>query len=162
MNIIRVCLNKEKKGFVTCRQCGITHIIDVSKRSDMIEKPVLAKCNCGMVSKIIFERKFHRIKTSIPATLYHANALQLAEQVLITSLSVGDVGFLTSGNNIKMDQTYRLKFALDDPMRQEISKGIVIRRVNGNDVGAEFQDRESYDHALDFYTMPLVPIKDAF
>lgn len=156
MNILRVCLNNEKKGFITCRHCGMTRIIDVSNRSEMVEKPVLAKCNCGTVYKIIFERKFHRIKTSIPATLRRANAPEWIEQVLITSLSVGDVGFLTSYPRIKVNQTYRLDFALDDQTREKFSKAVIIRRVNGYDIGAEFQDPETYNHALDFYTMPLV------
>lgn len=161
MNIVRVCLNKEKKGFITCRNCGITRIIDVSKHSDIIEKPVIAKCNCGMMYKIIFERKFHRMKTSIPATLHHANGLHSPNQVLITSLSVGDVGFLTSCNNIKVNQRYMLDFVLDDQTQQALSKVIIIRRVSGYDIGAEFQDLETYDHALDFYTMSMVPIKEA-
>lgn len=157
MNIVRVCLNKEKKGFITCRHCGVTRIIEVSKYSDMVEKPVIAKCNCGSVYKIIFERKFHRIRTSIPGTLCRANGRDVVDQVLITSLSVGDVGFLLSNARIKVNQTFRLDFALDDDTRENFSKEIIIRRVHGNDIGAEFQDVEVYNHALDFYTMPLVP-----
>lgn len=156
MNIVRVCLNKEKKGFITCRQCGVTRILDVSKHREIAEKPVIAKCNCGSVYKIIFERKFHRIRTSIPATLCHPKGQDLVDQVLITSLSVGDVGFLSSKARIKVNQTYRLDFALDDQTREKFSKDVIIRRVSGNDIGAEFQDHETYNHALDFYTMPLV------
>lgn len=158
MNIVRVCLNKEKKGFITCRHCGVTRMIDVSNRSDIVEKPVIAKCNCGTVYKIIFERKFHRITTSIPATLRRSNARDLVDQVLITSLSVGDVGFLSSHPRIKVNQTYRLDFALDDQTREKFSKDVIVRRVTGYDIGAEFQDPDAYNHALDFYTMPLVPV----
>lgn len=157
MNTVRICLNKEKKGFITCRHCGMTRIIDMSNHSKIVEKPVIAKCNCGTLYKIIFERKFHRIKTSIPATLNRSNAPDLVDHVLITSLSVGDVGFLTSNPRIKVNQAYRLDFALDDHTRERFSKDIIIRRVNRYDIGAEFQDHETYNHALDFYTMPLVP-----
>lgn len=160
MNIVRVCLNKEKKGFITCRHCGITRIIDISNHRDIIEKPVIAKCNCGSISKIIFERKFHRMTTRLPATLHPTNAHDKDQLVLITSLSVGDVGFLTSLSKIKLNQTYQLNFALDDQTRQEISKTIIIRRVNGYDIGAEFEDQEDYNHALDFYTMPLVLVEE--
>lgn len=161
MNIVRVCLNKEKKGFITCRHCGVTRIIDVSKHRDLVEKPVIAKCNCGSVYKIIFERKFHRVRTSIPATLCRLNGQDCVDQVLITSLSVGDVGFLRSNARIKVNQTFRLDFALDDETRETFSKEIIIRRVHGNDIGAEFQDHGVYNHALDFYTMPLVPVEQA-
>ena len=157
MNIVRVCLNKEKKGFITCRNCGVTRMIDVTKYSNMVEKPVIAKCNCGSVYKIIFERKYHRIRTCLPATLCRPNGHDVVDQVLITSLSVGDVGFLRSNARLKVNQTFRLDFVLDDATREKFSKEILIRRVHGNDIGAEFQDHEAYNHALDFYTMPLVP-----
>lgn len=158
MNIVRVCLNKEKKGFITCRQCGMTRIIDVSNHDNVMEKPVIAKCNCGSVYKIIFERKYHRAKTSLPATLHHLNTEKTEDQVLITSLSVGDVGFLMNPirAKIKKNQVYRLEFFLDDATRAKISQEIIIRRVNGYDIGAEFSDDSQYNYALDFYTMPLV------
>ncbi len=158
MNTLRVCLNREKKGFITCRQCGMTRIIDVSNHSDAIEKPVIAKCNCGSVYKIIFERKFHRATTSIPATLHHLNTQNLMEQVLITSLSVGDVGFLMNHSRLKINQVYQLDFCLDDGTGTSISEEIIIRRVNSYDIGAEFSEQNRYNYALDFYTMPLVPI----
>ena len=163
MNTVRVCLNKEKKGFITCRQCGMTRIIDVSKHDNVIEKPVIAKCNCGSVYKIIFERKFHRARTSIPATLHHLNHEKSVDQVLITSLSVGDVGFLMNPGkkSMKINQVYQLEFCLDDGTRAKISEAIIIRRVNGYDIGAEFSDQDRYNHPLDFYTMPLVPVKQS-
>lgn len=158
MNIVRVCLNKEKKGFITCRQCGMTRIIDVSNHDNVMEKPVIAKCNCGSVYKIIFERKYHRAKTSLPATLHHLNTEKTVDHVLITSLSVGDVGFLMNPirAKIKKNQVYRLEFFLDDETRAKISQEIIIRRVNGYDIGAEFSDDSQYHYALDFYTLPLV------
>ena len=136
----------------------MTRIIDVSNHGDAIEKPVIAKCNCGSVYKIIFERKFHRATTSIPATLRHLNTQNLMEQVLITSLSVGDVGFLMNHSRIKINQVYQLDFCLDDGTGTSISEEVIIRRVNGYDIGAEFSQQNRYNYALDFYTMPLVPI----
>ncbi len=159
MYIVRVCLNKEKKGFITCRQCGMTRIIDVSTHDNASEKPVMAKCNCGSIYKIIFERKFHRMRTSIPGTLSPLNAHDSVHHVLITSLSVGDVGFLMIHTKMKINEECLLEFALDDGSRAQITEEIIIRRVNGGDVGAEFRDNWRYHHALDFYTLPLIPLK---
>jgi hypothetical protein len=43
-----------------------------------------------------------------------------------------------------------LKESFDSAVR----KSIVVKRVQGNFVGAEFSDQDKYNYELDFYVMP--------
>jgi hypothetical protein len=44
-------------------------------------------------------------------------------------------------------------FTLDDNLDSTIREQIVVKRVNGRNIGAEFSDQEKYNYELDFYIM---------
>ena len=49
-----------------------------------------------------------------------------------------------------------IMFTLDDSSDSTIREEIIVRRVNGKNIGAEFFDQEKYNFELDFYIMSQI------
>jgi hypothetical protein len=65
---------------------------------------------------------------------------------------LGRFSFIINNSlNIKSNNIYRTKFQLDDEYGSVICEEIIIKRVDGRFVGAEFYHSDRYNHALDFY-----------
>jgi hypothetical protein len=153
---IRIYLNEEHQGVVTCVHCGVTRAINMANYTDesLGHKSLKVKCNtCKKVFHIKFDLRYYpRTEVDFPGTLSHVQAAKAIDDVTITSLSLGGVAFITHRNlEIKCGDIFIIQFQLDDEERSAICEEIIIKRVDGRFVGAEFSHREKYSHELDFY-----------
>jgi hypothetical protein len=72
--------------------------------------------------------------------------------VKVISLSIGGLSFtLTKDVSISIGGIYDIQFALDDDCQSMIREEIIIRRINGHVLGAEFTNHDTYRYELDFY-----------
>jgi len=82
----------------------------------------------------------------------HLPSRKELSNVVVISLSINGVGFIMSNNDIlNRSYIYDLVFHLDDDNHSIICEEIVIKRVNGLFVGAEFYYNDRYNYELDFY-----------
>jgi hypothetical protein len=156
MAAIRIYLNEKRQGVVTCGHCGVKRAINMANYTDecLGNKALKVKCNtCNKIFHIKFDlRHYHRIDVDFPGALSHVYTAKAIDDVTITSLSLGGVGFVTNSNlEIKCADIFIIQFQLDDEDRSAICEEIIIKRVDGRFAGAEFSHREKYSHELDFY-----------
>jgi hypothetical protein len=52
---------------------------------------------------------------------------------------------------VSKSDIYRIKFQLDDEYGSVICEEIIIKRIDGSFVGAEFYHSDRYNYELDFY-----------
>ena len=154
--VIRIYLNEERQGVVTCGHCGVKRAINMANYTNecLGNKPLKVKCNtCNKVFHVKFNlRHYHRIDVAFPGKLSRVHAAKALDEVTITSLSLGGVGFTINANlAIKCADIYSIQFQLDDEERSVICEEILIKRVDRRFVGAEFYHSEKYSHELDFY-----------
>jgi hypothetical protein len=154
----RVYLNEKRQGVVTCVHCDVKRTINMSNYTDhyLGGKPLKVKCDtCNKIFHVKFDcRRYHRIHVNLPGKIFYLQTKKDIGNIIITSLSCGGIGFIINNNlDIKTDIIYVIEFQLDDEHRSVICEEIVIKRVDGCCVGAEFYHRERYNHALDFYMM---------
>lgn len=154
--ITRIYLNENRQGVVTCIHCDVKHTINMSNYTDdyLGQKPLKVKCSvCSKTFYIKFDlRKYHRININLPGKIFCFQSEDAIDDVTIISLSFGGVGFIIKDFlNIKNNDIYRIKFQLDDEYVSVICEEIIIKRVNGCFVGAEFYHSDRYNHELDFY-----------
>jgi len=156
METTRIYLNEHRQGVVTCVHCDVKRTINMSNYTDdyLGEKSLKVKCSmCNKTFLIKFDlRKYHRINVNFPGKIFCFRSGIAIDDVIITSLSLGGVGFTISKVlNIKNDDIYKIKFQLDDEYNSVICEEIIIKRVEGRFVGAEFYHSGRYNHELDFY-----------
>lgn len=153
---IRIYLNEERQGVVTCGHCGVKRAINMANYTDECLGKKSLKVKCGTCNKIFhvkFDlRHYHRIDVDFPGKLFHVHSEKAIDEITITSLSLGGVGLMINRDlTIKHGDIYSIKFQLDDEDRSVICEDIIIKRVDGRFVGAEFYHSEKYSHELDFY-----------
>jgi hypothetical protein len=152
----RVYLNEQRQGVVTCVHCGVKRAINMSNYPDhyLGEKSLKVKCSmCNKTFHVKFDlRKYHRINVNFSGKIFYFQSEKDIADITIISLSFGGVGFIINNSlNIKSDDTYRIKFQLDDEYSSVICEEITVKRVDGRFVGAEFYHSDRYNHELDFY-----------
>lgn len=121
--------------------------------SNMGDKSLKVKCKCSHVAEIICEfRKFPRVKVNLKGTLFNLLSREELGDVTIDSLSLGGIGFfLHSALTVRKGEVFELVFALDDAAQTVLREEIVVKRVQGNAIGVEFRDKDTYNYDLDFY-----------
>jgi hypothetical protein len=152
----RIYLNENRQGVVTCVHCDVKHTINMSNYTGdyLGEKSLKVKCSmCNKTFYIKFDlRKYHRININFPGKIFYFHSKKEIDDITIVSLSLGGVGFIINESlNIKISNVYRIKFQLDGEYGSVICEEIIIKRVDGCFVGAEFYYSDRYNHELDFY-----------
>jgi hypothetical protein len=163
MNTKKIYINTDNEGQIVCPSCHKAKTINVANYRNPL-KPIRVKCQCGHNFSITLEyRKANRKTVNIPGKLFHKQSSRHIADVVVTSLSIAGVGFeLKSHIGIKVvikpDDLYEIAFTLDDNFDSAIREEIVVRRVEGNRIGAEFADQEKYHYELDFYLSAEFPV----
>jgi PilZ domain len=152
----RIYLNGNRQGVVTCVHCDVKRTINMSNYTDdyLGKKSLKVKCStCNKTFHVKFDlRKYHRINVNFPGKIFHLQSEKDIDDVTIISLSLGGVGLIINNDlGIKAGDIYEIKFQLDDEYSSAICEEIIIRRVDGRFVGAEFYYSDKYNYELDFY-----------
>jgi hypothetical protein len=148
-----VFVNKENKAIFTCPKCTKAKTSDVSTL--VLEKKKLSvrvKCPCGHIYSVILERrKYYRKKTSFPG-IFKLEQNPKEYFITVTNLSRFGLQFYSSeSDKLQVGDRIGVEFRLDDKIRSLIRKKVLIRRMEGNVVGAEFCAPDEYDKVLGFY-----------
>ena len=128
----------------------------------VINKPLKVKCRCGAIFDVVRElRKSYRKRAYLQGTYRHASChegVDPAERVVeIADISQGGLQLRASAfHHIKVDDTLKLSFVLDDDARAKIHKEVQVRHIHNQTIGTQFSpdDAWSYRKELGFYLMP--------
>jgi hypothetical protein len=97
-------------------------------------------------------RRYPRVPVHFPGKLVQPDAQEVSANVKIISLSIGGLSFLLMTDIlITTGDVFAIQFALDDDGHSAIHEEIIIRRTNGDVIGAEFTNHDTYRYELDFY-----------
>ena len=156
MEAVKVVFNGRETSYtVRCQNC---HRKKTLRHSQLrhLSNTVKVKCKCGVVFDLVFERRrFYRKRVQLEAQLLDSTSSEKLDDITITTLSVGGVGFVSHLDTIKEGNTYRVMFYLDDASKALVSEDIVIRNASNEVFGAEFVRQDTYSYELDFYLMPI-------
>lgn len=148
-----VYVNNENKAIFTCPKCTKARTVDISKVVTEKKKTSLkVKCSCGHIYTAVLERrKFYRKKTNLPGIFILTENMK-EFPITITNLSRFGLEFSSSeSEKLKIGDQVEVTFRLDDKSRSLIRKSIIIRKIEGRTIGAEFCVPNEYDKALGFY-----------
>ena len=155
--ITRVYLDANREGTITCLSCGVKRPINMRKYGDEIGgKALHAQCRtCTAVFRTIFEFRRHcRVRVSLPGRLLQLRTRAEVEPIMVTSLSVTGLGFITLPTvPVCVGEKYEVVFVLDDTDESILFEEIVIARVRGVRVGAAFAPSHYANDDLMFFVM---------
>jgi len=153
----RVYLDDNRAGTITCLACGIKRPINMSKYGDDIGgKTINAQCRtCTAVFRATFDfRRHRRLHVHLPGRLLQLRTREEVEPIVVTSLSVTGLGFVTTpAVSVRAGDKYEVVFVLDDEDQSVLFEEIIITRVRGTRVGAAFSPSPDANHDLVFFVM---------
>ena len=153
----RVYLNANREGTITCLACGVKRSINMSKYGDDLGgKTLKAQCRaCTAVFRATFDFRRHcRVHVHLPGRLLQLRTREEVEPIVVTSLSVTGLGFVTApGASVRVGDKYEVVFMLDDEDQSVLFEEIVITRGHGTRVGAAFSPSHYANHDLIFFMM---------
>ena len=153
----RVYLDDNREGTITCLACGVKRPINMSKYGDDIGgKTLNAQCRtCTAVFRATFDFRRHcRLHVHLPGRLLQLRTREEVEPIVVTSLSVTGLGFVTMpAVPVRVGDKYEVVFVLDDEDQSVLFEEIVIIRVRGTRVGAAFSPSQYTNHDLVFFVM---------
>jgi PAS domain S-box-containing protein len=153
-------LKDGKTANIACRNCNRQKLIERSEIRTLGTR-LKVTCICGNAMYIKIElRREHRKKVNLEGVFMRGPGDRIALKsddwgnILITNLSRHGVGFnLFDKQDFRLNDRFRVKFALDNTARSVIQKAVVVRSVAGKAIGCEFAGKDPCDVTLGFYMM---------
>lgn len=139
-----------------CPQCQRTKTVDASA-FDKLKPPLRfkLKCPCGHESTAIVEmRRRFRKQVSLPGRFVHLVNGQPKGKGMMMVKDLSTTGMkltIDSSSSMSAGDLLKVEFNLDNSARSLVTKKLIIRNINGSEVGTEFAPTESLDKTLGFY-----------
>ena len=153
---IKAYVRSNNTATIICPSCGVPKIINTTQLKQMRPK-VKMKCRCNNIFNVEFDyRRHYRKITSLPGTYVILKNGQGGGIMNIQDISKSGVGFSVSGlHNLHKDQLIEIEFILNDRNKNKIKKQAIVKSVNKNKIGCQFDDVDetgtSLGKALGFY-----------
>lgn len=134
---LRVFVSPNGCVAIKCPHCNYVKHIKVNNK--LLNKPVRIRCICDKTFVQLFDsRAYYRKNVELPGEITNFKGERRA--ITVTSLSLNGVGFRMgmAKPNMLIDDLVYIKFRLDNKHLKWIDGNIIIRRINGNTIGANF------------------------
>jgi hypothetical protein len=157
LTTISVYLDHRQHGVLHCVFCGAEQsIILAAHQVHPGGKSFHVRCAaCHHIFGVLIEYRRHkRLQVALPGTLYAPNVPEALDTITITSLSTGGIGFRTTQHRVALGARYTAAFGLQDDDHSMIIEDIIIRRVKGSAVGAEFAAFATVHQPPDVFMVP--------
>jgi hypothetical protein len=99
-------------------------------------------------------RQYYRKAVCLTGT-YTPPGQNAARRITVHDLSLTGVRFHTLlPHTLNVEDVVELSFSLDDAKHTQLHQWVVIRWIEGQQVGAEFRHGQTYEKVLGFYLRP--------
>jgi hypothetical protein len=155
---VKLYVNVEDQVSITCPRCSAVKVANVKKYKGS-RKPLTVRCHCGWLFHAILEtRKYYRKYVKLTGS-YARVGSQNYGPMMVENLSMSGIGFRTRVQHpVRVGDILHVKFMLDNRIRTEIAKDIVVKIVIGQVadafLGAEFCDMTADYKDLAWYLHP--------
>ncbi len=150
---LRVFVSPNGCVAIRCPHCNYVKHIKVNNK--LLNKPVRIRCICDKTFVQLFDsRSYFRRNVELPGEITMVGDKKRA--ITVTSLSLNGVGFKMgmAKPDVVIDSLVDIRLRLDTQNLDWITATIIIRRISGNTIGANFSRISIYDKKLiGFYLM---------
>ena len=151
---------------IHCPACGKVKEVSVTKFKDL-KHSLTIRCVCKNKFQIHLDfRRKYRKSTALPAHFEKFSNLEVKKSVVpkspypnckVVNISLSGIGLYVYGRHyIEKGNELRVKFKLDDKHNSLIDRTVMVKIVDKDYVGCEFNDTDPcfYNKTLGFYLMP--------
>ena len=133
----------DNNAVVTCPHCNRQKAI-LADSFKVIKHKLKVKCVCQKVFIVILEfRNKLRKKTRLRGRYINNSQNKRIGSFSILDISVTGLGFNSQdATNLKLGDTLTVEFCLDDERKTVIYKDVIVRYINQDAVGCEFEEAE--------------------
>lgn len=145
----KVFVNVENIAMFECPKCGTNRTVDMSDKKHLGDS-IKTRCTCKkcqhtfVVTVIMERRKYYRKETNLAGEYYSPDkrikGLMKVQNVSLTGLRIK----VNEKKEFKEGQKLIVEFILDDTLRSEIKKEIIVRKIEGLFLNAEFESVDLY------------------
>jgi len=148
-------VKSDDKAIIVCPECDTAKAISVAQFRHRLHV-VKVKCNCGHVFEVHLEfRRHFRKPTELEGTYDLKPPATGGGIIKIINLSLSGACFEVRGTHgMEVGQLGSLVFTLDNRKKSVLFKKVIIKTVNGNQIGCEFLADRAYEKELGFYLLP--------
>lgn len=157
----RVFIASDNTATFTCPSCKHMRTVNISQY-DGLEKAVKIKvrCPCGFNYPVMIERRRQfRREAAFPGTYTRIVNGRPTDRGSMVVKDVSRTGLklrVADAQRLSAGDTLEVVFHLDDPKKSQIQKQVVIRKIEGIDIGVQFLASEAgnpSDKSIGFYLM---------
>ncbi len=150
----KIYVNPDDTALLECPHCHTARTRSVAKFRDR-KGPVEMKCRCGSTYRVSFEfRRTYRKEVALQGYYRKHPSAEEWSDMEVTTISLTGLGFLARfEHKLKRGDELKVRVILDDTRWTEIEKDVVVKFVDGENIGSEFTGPGEDDSALGFYLM---------
>jgi hypothetical protein len=157
----KVYITSDDSITFSCPDCHFTRMVDAGPYKDLDRQiRIRVTCPCGHQYPVLVERRrqFRRpvhLRGSVFKVVdgrWIGKGEMTVNDVSRTGLRIG----LEDGRQVRRGDRLFVQFCLDDPKRSVIEKEVIVRKIHGRELGAEFAAVDPLDpnmKAIGFYLM---------
>ena len=145
----KVFVNVENIAVFNCPKCQTSRTVNMSDKKHLGES-IKTRCTCKkcdhtfVVDVIMERRKYYRKETNLAGEYYTTDkrikGLMKVQNVSLTGMSIK----VNEKKDLKKGQKLIVEFILDDKLRSEIKREIIILKINGLFINCEFVTVDLY------------------
>jgi hypothetical protein len=155
----KVFVTGDNQATFACPACKKMRTVDVTRQQGLDQAVrIKVKCPCGCQYPVMLERRQqHRKKVNFPGAYVHLKNMRPVGKgiMLVTDLSRAGIKVTVNDErHFAVGDRLEVEFRLDDLKRSLIRKEVIIRKVDGGDLGTQFayvDAGDPCDKAIGFY-----------
>ncbi len=157
----RVHISSDNSATFTCPRCKKMRTVNISDYAGL-DKAVKIKVRCGCGHRypaMLEKRRQFRREVAFPGTytrIVNGRSMDSGSMVVKDVSRTGLKIRVPDAHRLNSGDTLEVVFRLDDPKRSQIQKEVVVRKIEGVDLGVQFLSLETgnpSDKAIGFYLM---------
>ena len=155
-NIVKIYVGLDDTALISCPHCSRKKMMPVSSCKGKKSR-IKIKCGCNnvFICELDFRKKFRK-KINLPGKFTNHSRKNTRGDIIVKNLSMNGLGFTTVDiNKLQKGEGITVSFKLDNANRTIIKKELIVRDIQKNTVGCEFEKSCQYtlDADLGFYLM---------
>lgn len=152
MTTVNAFVKANNTATIVCPSCRKAKNIHTSQ-VQASHRAFKVRCSCNTTFRVQLDsRKHYRKPVNLPGNYKIIRGGFGGGVMHVHNISMGGVGFTVSGaHQLKPGQTVTLDFQLTDKNKTQLSKKVLVKSVNGNNIGSEFSRDQIINKALGFF-----------